>query len=222
MQIHFAIMRLRPNRFWNWLCVACVAFCMVACGDDDDEGSHIPSYITDFMLVSTDAKGYITTVTLDDGSIYPVTTQKRMTDYPDTTLRCRANYTLDEGQLRLYGVGKVFAQKPVPASAFRLILNGVSYDGEEYIPRDPVKVVSMWKSGGYINLHLGLMTTGNGVHQYAFCEDSPGHYSLVHLRPYADAESYTEQIFMSMPIPEGMEELTFSVYTYDGIYTRTF
>ncbi len=211
----------RPfNRLWSWLCVACLSFCLAACGEDDEE--DFPSYITDFMLVSTDAKGYITTVTLDNGSTYHVEAQKKMTDYPDTTLRCRANYVLEEGRLTLYGVGKVFAPKPVPASTFVLVQNGVPYYGEEYIPRDLMKVVSMWKSGGYINMHLGLMTTGNGVHQYAFCEDSPGHYSLVHLRPYADAESYTEQIYMSMPIPEGVEELTFSVYTYDGIYTRSF
>ena len=80
----------------------------------------------------------------------------------------------------------------------------------------------MWRSGGYLNLHLGLMTTGVGTHQYAFCQDSVGHYSLLHLRPSNDQESYTNDVYMSMPVPEDVDSLTFSVYTYDGIYTRTF
>jgi hypothetical protein len=66
------------------------------------------------------------------------------------------------------------------------------------------------------------MTTGKGIHQYAFCEDSVGHYSLLHSRPKDDAESYKEHNYLSMPIPNGVEHLTFSVHTYDSIYTRDF
>ena len=207
-----------------WLCaVGLSVVCMVACSAGEDDGDeYIPPYITDLLEVATDADGMLSVVALDNGATYDVTEQQKMTDYPDTTFRCRAIYTLEKETLKLYSVSTVFAQKPVPASAFSLVINGVVYPGEEYIPRDPMKVISMWKSGGYINLHLGLMTTGKQVHQYAFCEDAPGKYSLVHLRPYGDEESYTEQVYMSMPIPEGVDKLTFSVYTYDGVYTQAF
>ena len=227
---------MRPQwvdiRFWvhklglsaAWLCaVGLSAVCMVACSAGEDDGDeYIPPYITDLLEVATDAYGMLSVVTLDNGATYDVTEQQKVTNYPDTTFRCRAIYTLEKGKLKLSSVVTVFANKPVPASAFSLVKNGVVYSGEEYIPRDPMKVISMWKSGGYINLHLGLMTTGRNVHQYAFCEDAPGKYSLVHLRPWGDAESYTEQVYMSMPIPKGVEELTFSVNTYDGVYTQTF
>ena len=203
------------------LCVACAAFCLVACSDDDEHG-HVPSYITDLLLVSTDGEGTLATVTLDNGKTYDVAAQQKSTNYPDTTFRCRAVYTLQDGELTLGSVVTIFAQAPSPASAFALIRNGVVYYGEEYIPRDPVKLISMWKAGGYINLHLGLLTSGSAVHQYAFCQDSPGCYSLVHLRPFGDKESYTEHVYMSMPIPEGLDHLTFSVHTYDGVFTQAF
>lgn len=215
----------RPlNRLWCYVCVACLALCCVACSDDDDDdrGRDIPSYLTDLLWVSTNAEGNLTLVTLDNGSTYDVAAQNKMTDYADTTLRCRATYTLDKGRLTLHGLATVLCMSPVPASDFVYVKDGVPYYGSEYIPRNPVKLVSMWKSGGCINLHLGVMTTGHGVHQYAFCEDSPGHYSLVHLRPSYDAESYTSQVYMSMPIPDGVDAPTIAVYTYDGIQTRTF
>lgn len=213
-------MKLRHVRF---LMLACVAALAVACSDgDDDSGGYIPPYITDMMEVSTDADGMLTRVKLDNGLIYDVSAQKRMSDAPDTVLRCRGAYTLDKGKFTLHGAAAVFADKPVPASAFTVVKNGVAYHGSEYLPRDPVKMVSMWQSGGYINLHLGVMTTGQGIHQYAFSKDDEGQYSLVHLRPFGDDESYTDQVYMSMPIPEDLDELTFSVYTYEGIYTRTF
>ena len=90
------------------------------------------------------------------------------------------------------------------------------------LPRDPMKVISMWKSGGYLNMHLGLMTTDNGAHQFAFCEDSTGHFSLLHQRPASDGSAYTENVYMSMPLPQGLDQFTFTVKTYDGNYTRTF
>lgn len=209
--------------FVKFLCVACAACFLVACSDgDDDTGEYIPPYITDLLEVSSNEDGVLTTVTLDDGRTYDVSAQKKVVDAENTIFRCRATYTLSHEKMTLYGLAAVFVATPEPASSFVVVRNGVAYYGSAYIPRDPMKVVSMWKSGGYINLHLGLMTTGKGTHQYAFCEDSPGHYSLAHLRPGSDAESYTADVYMSMPIPEGVEELTFSVQTYDGTYTRTF
>lgn len=217
MQIRCVTMKQPLVNILGWLC----AFVMLsACSDDD--GDYVPPYLTDMVNISTDAEGTLSLVMLDNGTSFDISAQKMMSDAPETTIRCRATYTLNKGKMTLYGAAAVFADKPVPASHFTLVKNGVVYRGSEYIPRDPVKLVSMWKSGGYINLHLGVMTTGLGCHQYAFCEDGEGQYSLVHLCPWGDDASYTEQVYMSMPIPDGIDELTFSVYTYDGVYTQTF
>lgn len=205
----------------NILCVACVV-CWVACSDDHD-GDDIPSYVTDFLVASTGADGKVASVRFDDGTTCNVASQQVDLEKKDTLFRCLATYTYDKDKnFKLYNLQPIFSQKPYPATSIYVIIDGKPYQDVSLLPRDPMKVISMWKSGGYLNLHLGLMTTGNGYHQYAFCEDSPGHYSLLHQRPLNDGSAYTEHIYLSMPIPQGLDTFTFTVKTYDGDYTRTF
>lgn len=192
---------------------------MAACSDDD--GNRIPSYVTDLLTVATDAEGMVASVQLDNGAAYDIASQGILSDFPDTLIRCKGTYTLEAGKMMVYDLSAIYSSQAAPAESFVFVKDGETYQGADYLPHDPVKLVSMWKSGGYVNLHVGVLTTGKASHQYAFCQDSPGHYSLLHLRPDGDAESYTSQVYLSMPIPEGMDNLTFSVYTYDGIYTRT-
>ena len=214
-------MRQQLNRYiFGLLC----AFCLMACSDgsEDDNGADLPPYISDLVVLSLDADGRFATVKLDDGSTYDIRSQQLMSEVKDTLLRCLATYTLVQGKMQVYGMQRVFCSRPMWADSIRVSVNGEVHIGHQYLPRDPMNVVSLWKSGGYVNMHLTLMTTGKGIHQYAFCEDSVGHYSLLHSRPKDDAESYKEHISLSMPIPNGVEHLTFSVHTYDSIYTRDF
>lgn len=187
---------------------------------DDKDSDDYPPLITDMVVASMDASGVMATVSLDNGESYDVRAQGLATDVKDTVVRCLASYTLDEGRMEVYGVSRVFSARPYKAA--EVLQDAEGHPVLDSLPRDPVKVVSLWKSGGYVNMQLGLLTTGNGTHSYAFIEDSVGHYSLAHLRPAGDAESYTQRLYLSMPIPEGVESLTFSVYTYDGIHTRAF
>ena len=206
--------------------ILCVAFavCLVACTDgDDDGGEYIPSYITDFLVASTDADGKVVSVRLDNGTTYNVASQQVDLERKDTLLRCMATYTQEKGKsLKLYSIYPVFSNKPLKATSIYFLIDGKLYQDVSLLPREPMKVISMWKSGGYLNLHLGLMTTDKGVHQYLFCEDSVGHYSLLHQRPSYDGSAYTENVYLSMPIPEGQDSFTFTVHTYEGDYTRTF
>ncbi len=205
----------------NILCVA-FAVCLVACADgEDDNGGYISPYVTDFLVASTDAEGKVVSVRLDDGTTYNVADQQVDLERKDTLLRCLATYTQDK-RFKLSSIQPVFSNKPYPATSIYVIVDGQPYQDVSLLPRDPMKVISMWKAGGYLNLHLGVMTTNMGLHQYAFCEDSVGHYSLLHSRPASDGSAYTEHIYMSMPIPEGLDSFTFTVKTYDGDYVREF
>jgi hypothetical protein len=203
--------------FNSLLLIGCL-FGFVACQDDEKDGNY-PALYTDMLCVTTAEDGTLTTALLDNGEQYDVSAQGLTSDASNATLRCRASYTLNKGRLKLHRVAHVFSDVPHPVETFYVLVGGANPD---LLPRDPVKLISMWKSGGYINLHLGVLTTGNGTHSYAFCRDAEGAYSLLHLRPQADAESYTEHLYLSMPIPDGEEHPSFSVYTYDGIYTKTF
>ena len=207
MPIRFVIMRLP---LVSLLCLLCI--CMESCSDDHED---YPPIVSDLLLVRTDALGRCQAAVLDDGSTYPLVSQSLWTDNRDTLVRCQASYTIESGKMELYGLTEVFASRPYPADFILQLSDGI-------LPRDPMKVVSMWKSGGYINMHLSLMTAGLKGHTYAFCEDSTGCYSLLHSRPSGDAEAYAKSVFFSMPIQHEAESVTFSVHTYDGIFTRTF
>lgn len=209
-------MKLRLLKLISFVWIVSLAAC------SDDDGEYIPSYITDLVTVTTDAQGIVTSVQLDNGTTYSIASQGIKSDAPETDIRCRGTYVLKHGSMKMYSLTAIFANQAIPASSVRYVKNGTTYYGTENLPRDPVKLISMWKSGGYINLHVGVLTTGKGSHQYAFCQEGSGQYSLLHLRPDNDDESYTAHVFLSMPIPEGEDKLTFSVYTYDGVYTREF
>lgn len=208
MPIRFAIMR---KLFNSLLCAFCAAL-LVACSD---EASDYPPVVTDLLLVKSDAQGRCSEVVLDNGAAYDVSWQNVGMDVRDSLMRCKGVYVIEQGKMTLYGLEAVFADKPYPTDAFQV-------GGEPFLPRDPVKLVSMWRSGGYVNMQLGVMTSGQKGHLYAFCEDSAGVYSLLHLRPSADAEAYTQTVYLSMPVPQAVETVTFSINTYDGVVTRTF
>lgn len=195
--------------------IASVAVCFVSCLDDKQS---FPSIKTDFLVVETNSSGMLSKVRLDDGLSYDVTAQEIKFGVPDTLLRCVASYALTEQNIQLYSISHIFSSNPVPLEKF---LEDGRYT-EENLPRDPVNVISMWRSGGYINMQLGVLTTSVASHLYAFCKDGEGRYSLLHQRPANDMESYTQAVFLSMPVPEGVESLTFSVNTYEGTYARTF
>jgi len=218
------ILSVTMRKLWtDILCVLCLT-CLMACSDgDDDSGGYIPPYITDLMMATTDADGKIQRVCLDDGTEYNVASQQISLSAKETKIRCMATYTHANHQpFQLHSIAPIFTDVPHPANSIRVMINGLVYQDVSLLPRDQMKVISMWKSGGYLNLHLGMMTTDNGMHEFLFCEDAPGQYSLLHSRPSSDGSAYTEHLYMSMPIPDGVDEFTFTVRTYDGDYTRTF
>lgn len=195
-------------------CIVSVMMCFVSCFDDD--GTDYPSLITDLVVAETNSSGKLAKITLDNGKSYDIGSVEVNFGVADTLYRCIASYALTETSMKLYSVANIYSHKPVPLAKF------LEEYGEDNLPRDPVNLISMWKSGGYINIQIGVLTSGSKYHAYAFCEEEKGKYSLLHQRPLNDAESYTDVVFLSMPIPEGLQTITFSVNTYEGVRTNTF
>lgn len=208
----------------NWL--KCFLFCTlaflaVACGDDDE--APAPSVRMDFLEANTDAQGIVVSLTTDAGSELSVS-QKITTDVADTTFRCVCAYALDDVQRRadVYSIKHIYSKHPIPASELT------------ERPSDPVKVQSAWKSGGYVNIMLGELTTGVEDHVYAFSEDvapdatngsDKAVLTVLHARPEGDAESYTRDVYLSIPV-ERYESVCSSIEvnipTYQGVKTFVF
>ncbi|MBQ0022063.1 MAG: hypothetical protein KBT29_02370 [Prevotellaceae bacterium] len=202
--LHFYILPLLAILF---------SIALVSCGDD--EGEAVPSYITDFLLAETGSNGNVKRVVLDDGTEYAITSQQIAADKADSAYRCIATYTKSDRNIKLYSLESVFSALPQDADSFCI--------SRDSLPRDAVKMLSIWKGRGYINMLLGVMTTGNKNHKYAFSidsiKDNTEHVSLVHQRPKEDAESYTDKVYMSMPMQkteDNVKRFVFHVNTYDG------
>lgn len=201
---------------------AVLALVSVASCSDDDDGGYYPSVVTDMMLVSTDEEGMAKKVALDDGTVYDVLAQRRHVADGKSVFRVMGRYTIDNGHMTIYGMESVYCRQSYHADSIRVQIDGQIYMGAQYLPRDPVKLISMWKSGSFVNLYVGLMTSGLDASQFVFSEDSVGHYSLVHRRRAEDGEAYTKKRYLSMPVPSDVDTLTFSVKTYDGWVTKGF
>ena len=165
----------------------------------DDQYTY-PSVTTDLVCISTNASAHAVTLTKDDGHTLEIT-NPITTPTPDTIYRCMAVYSTDDGQTAtLYSLTSVFSPLPVPSKVI-----------SEHTA-DPVKLTSSWLSGGYINLHIGIPTTLNNGHAFAFSEDSITtartdgarilHISLVHKAPADDPPSFTEETYMSIPLKQ--------------------
>lgn len=200
--------------------VLAVLLGIASCSDDD--GDYYPSIVTDMMLVSTDSDGMAKNVALDDGTVYDVSELRMHVAGGKSVFRTMGRYTVDGGRINIYGMESVYCSQSYHADSIRVQIDGEIYSGAQYLPRDPVKLISMWKSGSFVNLHLGVMTNGDYLSQYVFSEDSAAHYSLVHRRRADDGEGYTRNVYLSMPVPSDVDTLTFSVKTYDGWVTKGF
>ena len=195
-----------------------ITLLLSACSKDDDDA--MPSVFTDLVVAKTDANSVISSITTDDGKEWGLN-HTIVSDVKDSLMRCYCVYKVEGGKLSVYTLKGVFSSYPKEASKYNSL------------PTDPVKVVSLWKSGGYLNMHLGIMTTGGGAHKYGFALDSihnatdnlskgTAWFSFLHERPSDDAESYTEDHYFSMPIGDyaDYDSIIVSINTYEG--SRTF
>ena len=197
-----------------------IAFSFVSCDDDE---SVYPPLISELVEAVTDERGIVAGIVTDKGVCY-VPQEEIISEKPDTVLRCLCGYTIaEDGMVNVYGLKQVFSQRPIPVGEVK----------DESM--EPVVLRSMWNSGGYINMDIGILTTGNGTHSLAFVVDSVSessldarttvHTRLLHKRPLEDAESYTERLYISMPVKEYAElydSIAVSVNTYDGLSVSKF
>ena len=184
-----------------------VCLFVTSCSSDD---VHIPSYYVDLVEADTNLDSLVTVIRKDNGTSFNVT-QEIKASVPDTTFRCLCTYSVEDDQLTVYSLSHIFSSRPRKAEAFDSLIT------------DPVKFISCWRSGGYLNIQIGVMTTDAEYHRFAFCEDSIADktvfFTLLHQRPKKDNESYTKEMFLSIPIVSytDCDSFAISVQTYEGL-----
>lgn len=144
-----------------------------------------PDIRTEFANMKADAKGVASSITLDDGTRYSIT--NRIAElHPDATYRVVCGYVPSGQQATLYTLEGAHILR----------------DSTQVAQSHPTGVLSAWRSGNYINLHLTPRTQG-GTHYWGFCIDSltehHAHLSLHH-HQNGDPTSYSTTTYASLPV----------------------
>jgi hypothetical protein len=214
--------RNKPLR-WLRLLFAAVATSVFAMSCSEDEGESMPPMLMDFVEAHTDANCRVVKISSDAGRSF-VVAQNITAGVADTTYRCVCRYTLDESESNadIFSLQHIYSLPPFPKSDF------------EKHPAAPVTVSSVWKGGDYINLILKVLTTGKGTHSFAFCEEGFAdnadgkkivNVTVLHERPQGDAESYTQDVYMSIPMGDyacQCDSIAVNIPTYQGVKTFMF
>lgn len=170
-----------------------------------------PAIVTDFASMHADKNGMADTLTLDDGQSYSI--NNHIADLkPEANYRVVCGYITEGKQATLYSL----------ISAYYL------RDSSLIAKQDPIGVLSAWKSGKYINMHL-LPRTQEGEQYWGYCIDSlttrHAHLSLHHSQNN-DPTSYSTDVYASIPIDSlngiaAGDTITLSINTFKGIQTWT-
>lgn len=186
-------MKLRSKH----LLIAMLCLLVSSCDKDDADDYSYPSVLTDLVEANVNSEQLLTSIRTDAGITYTTPNQQIKADRPDTTYRCLCSYEKGaDNTARIYSIETIIAPLPKPASEF------------EELPQDPISVVSAWRSDRYVNMLFRYLTLGAEKHTFAFSEeervsDEKGKTTvrvrLLHQRPEADAEAFTQKRYLSLP-----------------------
>lgn len=192
----------------SYILSSLLALLLISCHEDE----AYPSLISEFADLQSSKEGISQSFMLDDGTEYGIANPVEKLK-PNATYRMMVTYALGEDRKAwLYG------------------LEGVYYlrDSSKVAKSDPTGVLSAWRAGKYINLHL-RPTGQEGIHHWGFCMDSltsyHAHLSLHHDQN-GDPVSYSSDVYASLPVDsiKGISEgdtITLSIKTFKGIKTWT-
>lgn len=173
---------------WTWILLMVGLTLLVACSEDE---FIYPSVLTDVALLKTDAEKRVVSLILDDGRNYGITNEDFKTTHANSYLRALATYLItDSTHAKLYSATSV----------------AVLHDSTAVQQRDAVAALSVWQSGGFINMHLQPKTQGKiSLHYWGFGIDSIAdhhHYLSLHHAQNADPVSYSTDVYASLQLSQ--------------------
>lgn len=178
-------------------------FCSCEKGNDD---YRYPSVVTDFVCLTTDAKGHLDELHTDRGSRYPLHLTDELlerfdhqtpTYRRDTLYRAIGVYELTataEGDTvaDLYSVGNVLSIRPTPLRH------------DETLHQAPVYLQSCWLAGGYLNIIIDIKGLDMSRHRIGFVDTTPllmwGQEITFYHEDLGDEEAYRQKVYASIPL----------------------
>ncbi len=171
-------------RFRHYFLVCMMAITLVSCGEE--EGTY-PSLVTQIANFTTNSTGKVTAL-LTDESVSHTILNTLYAQKPDTVYRALCTYVPETNGITLKGATWVWVLTPTKAPKKEL----------------PLTIVSAWRSGRYINLHLRLKHK-EAEHSLSLSQDSiVGNTTYLSVRhPWVDdVDAWTADTWASIPIEE--------------------
>lgn len=167
------------NKYLVFLLIICLASCK-----SDDE--FYPNVITEFAMLKTDENGTMTEMTTDNERTYALANPQ--SGY-EKNVRYRAVCGFiphGEAATLQYATGAYLLRDST----------------ELAIESNATGVVSVWKSGRYINMQLSPLTQGGTQYWGYRCDSISGRtlHLCLHHRQNGDPLSYTQTVYASIPI----------------------
>ena len=169
------------------------------CGDDDQPAANYQQELAD---LPTDATGCANSLVMDDGTILPL-------DKPINGLKKATTYRILSMLVR--GETSTHLTDYVP-----ILSLPVTHYKKENPQSDAVSVVACWQTKRYINLHLQIQGTSQGVHYFGVQHKGETSLAdgtrilqarLMHDR-HNDPEHYSRDTYLSVPLLPLREELS--------------
>ncbi len=183
-----------------------IAAIFVAC--NDEESLPYPSIVTEMADCLTNGEGVMYRMVLDNDTALDITNRQSNLK-PNATYRCLAGFTQTDGKATLYSL------RSCP----------LLHDSTLVAVKDPVAVVSLWKSSRYLNLHL-LPKGQQFKHDWGYATDSVigrHTYITLHHRQGDDPLSYSADVYASLPLNSlATDSLTLRILTFEGLRQWTF
>lgn len=189
--------------------LAALTLCM-ACGDEQET---YPSILTEMADAYVDAEGILYKIETDRGQSYTLTNPQQGFK-PESIYRTLSGFVPQtDGSATLYQMKGVHILRDSTAIGHK----------------DPTGILSAWRAGRYINLHLQPKTQG-GTHYWGFTVDSVAQGKTwigLHHRQNNDPLSYSQDVYASIPVDsiktaQPGDTLTITIATFDGTKTWTF
>lgn len=172
-------------------------------GCNTSEDDFLPPYRQELCEATVDATGIVSSVRLDDGTLYTPGNQYAV-QFRDTLIRAYAMFQADGDGMQLTRIAPVPTLRPYPAGAFPM-------------KTDPLGLRAFWRGGRYANLLLAFPTGGNmAAHTVGIVETElrtrPDGGRTLHLSLYHDqgddAAYYTRETYLSILLDSYAEPLT--------------
>lgn len=205
-----------------------LVFVLLLGGCKKDDDYVYPSVITEILCARTGPTGAVTYLDTDRGATYAALNGNAVKGLSkDSTYRvyCVYERTSDpQDGANLYTFQPILSPDPIRSDRF---IGGVK--------TDPVKPVSVWKSGDYINLSLDIFSQDLKKHRFHFVDlgvselvgQKIQEFGLYHDQN-GDTQAYFQTVYLSMPlrnyrgILEPGDLILFKINTFEGIRIFSF